>query len=141
MGLFPWRGSENSTDEDTAGDDQKAYHRELDPIISCQCQDGELFVFEDQLFIERPKHSKFSDKWIALDQVIDVRYVRRFIISYLQIEQAGVDSDEAGLLSTPVDENTLHFGYGKRDCMIKARDEILERLSDSPATEGVTDDS
>lgn len=121
---LPWR--------DSGGDDsqnQSAHHRDLDPIISCQFQDGELFVFEDQLFIERTGRSQFSDKWIALDRVQDVVYKKRLVISYIQITQAGVDASDGGLLSTPVDENTLHFGFGKRDCAKQARDEILEQLA------------
>lgn len=130
MGLLPWRGGDqdDSRSDDATGDDQDAYHRDLEPVISCQFQDGELFVFEDQLFIERPRSSKFSDKWIALNQVNDVIYAKRFVISYIQIDQVDFETDEGGFLSTPVDENTLHFGFGKRDCASRARDKILERL-------------
>ena len=48
-------------------------------------------------------------------------------IGYLQVERAGVEGDTAGLLSDPVDEGTVHFGRGQRDCAREARDAILER--------------
>jgi len=121
---FPW--SRNQTDGDTE-DEESEPHRDIEPVISCEFQDGTLFVFEDQLFIERTSKSTFSDRWIALDAVRGVRYSKRFVISYIQITQDDVDNDDGGLLSTPVDENTLHFGWGKRECAKRARDEILER--------------
>lgn len=96
--------------------------------VTCEFQDGTLRVFDDVLCIERPGRSKFSDKWIALNQVRGVNYQRRLVISYLQIEQVGFQLSDEGILSTPVDENTLHFGRGKRDCAQRATDEILDRM-------------
>ena len=131
MVRFPWQSQEQDESQDGAtasGDDRSDYHRDVEPVVSCQFQDGELFVFEDQLFIERSRRSTFSDKWIALDQVRDVTYAKRLVISYIQIEQEAFDNSEGGVLSTPVDENTLHFGRGKRECARDARDAILERL-------------
>lgn len=134
MMRFPW-GSREDDESDQAADEpggetdeDSQPHRDIEPVISCEFQDGTLFVFDDQLFIERSKGSKFSDKWIALDQVRDVRYAKRFVISYIQIEQVGFDNSEGGIISSPVDENTLHLGHGKRECARRARDAILERL-------------
>ena len=98
-----------------------------DPLLACQFQDGKLSVYDDVLHIERASGSKFSDKWIPLTEVTGVTYTERLLIHYIQIQQRGVDNDEEGFLSTPVDENTLHLGHGKRDCARKARDTILER--------------
>lgn len=119
----------DTTSERGDSEDQTEYHLEVDPIVSCQFQDGQLFVYEDQLFIERPSKSKFPDKWIAIDQVTDVIYGGRLMIKYVQIQQTGVENNEGGTLSTPVDENTLHFGFGKRDCAKRAREEIFERVT------------
>lgn len=130
MGWLPWRNRGSDEDEPesaTEGDDETPHDFDIEPVISCRFQDGKLFVFEDQLFIERPGRSKFPEKWIALDKVQDVTYAKRLVISYIQIEQREFDTSEQGLISSPVDENTLHFGFGKRDCARKARDAILER--------------
>lgn len=97
-----------------------------DPFVSCSFQDGTLHVYDDWIYIERPDRSKFDDKAIELADVWDVTYEKRLVISYLQIEQRGVEADEDSLLSTPVDENTLHFGRGKRDCAKRARDAIRD---------------
>jgi hypothetical protein len=126
MVRLPWRDSGEDTSQDS---DESAPHLDVDPVVSCQFQDGKLFVYEDQVFIERTDRSKFSDKWIAIEQVDDVTYSKRIVISYIQIAQEGFDTSGGGMLSAPVDENTLHFGYGKRDCAKRARDEILERVA------------
>ncbi len=96
------------------------------PLVSCGFQDGTLHVYDERIHIERPGRSKFSDKQIRFGDVRDVTYEGRLVISYLQVEQAGVENDEGGLLSTPVDENTMHFGRGKRDCAKRARDAIRD---------------
>jgi hypothetical protein len=99
---------------------------DVEAIVTCSFQDGTLSVYEDWLYIERSARSTFSDKAIELEVVRDVTYERRLVISYLQIEQDGVEAAEGSLLSTPVDENTLHFGRGKRDCARRARDAIRD---------------
>lgn len=100
-----------------------------DPIVSCTFQDGTLSVYAEQLFIDRPDASDFSKKWISLNQVSGVTVERRLVIHYIQIHQIDFDHNEGGILSTPVDENTLHFGGGKRDCATRAGDVILERAA------------
>lgn len=110
------------------GGEPAAPPAEGEPIVSCQFQDGELLVYRDSVTIERAKPSKFDDKRIALHDVVEVIYRKRLVISFIQIEQRGFETDDASLLSTPVDENTLHFGRGKRDCAQRARDEILSRI-------------
>lgn len=102
---------------------------EGEPVVSCQFQDGTLLVHRNAVTIERARRSKFDDKRIDLRDVEGVTYQKRLVISYLQINQRGFETDEASLLSTPVDENTLHFGRGKRDCAKRARHEILSRLA------------
>jgi len=94
--------------------------------LTCTFQDGRLHVGDAELRIERPGRSRFDDKRIDFGSVRAVTYEKRLVISYLQIDQAEVDLDSASLLSTPVDENTLHFGRGKRDCARRARDAIRD---------------
>ena len=93
-------------------------------LVSCAFQDGTLHVYDERIRIERLDRSKFSTKDIEVGDVRGVTYEKRLVINYLQIEQAGVENGESGLLSTPVDENTLHFGRGKRGCAKRARDVI-----------------
>ena len=97
-----------------------------DVAITCAFQDGSLYVGESALYIDRSARSQFDDKRIDFAGVRDVTYERRLVISYLQNEQDGVEAAEGSLLSTPVDENTLHFGRGKRDCARRARDAIRD---------------
>ena len=97
-----------------------------DVAVTCAFQDGSLYVGESALYIDRAGRSRFDDKRIDFAGVRDVTYERRLVISYLQIEQDGVEAAEGSLLSTPVDENTLHFGRGKRDCARRARDAIRD---------------
>lgn len=123
-------GPGESGDERTegVGEDPFADYDEK-PVVSCQFQDGRLTVYPEVVHVERAPGSKFSDKWIAMNQVRGVSYVERLVIHYIQIEQVDFEADEPSFLSTPVDENTLHFGHGKRDCARQARDAILERAS------------
>lgn len=117
---------------DTDSDSSKTVSHDAsegDPIVSCTFQDGTLSVYAEQLHIDRPDASDFSNKWISLNQVTGVTVERRFVIHYIQIHQIDFDHNEGGILSTPVDENTLHFGGGKRDCATRARDVILERAA------------
>jgi len=96
-----------------------------DPLVECAFQDGTLFVYEDHVFVERAGPSKFEDKSIPRDEIADVRYSGGIVIGYIQIEQVGFENDSGGFISSPVDENTLHFGRGARDCAKRAREELL----------------
>lgn len=97
------------------------------PIVSCDLQGGTLSVHEDHVSIDRSRASMFSDKSIPLEEVLDVNYSAGIMTGHIQIVQVGVDPDEDGFLSRPVDENTLYFPRTGRDCATRARDEILER--------------
>lgn len=121
---FPWHNGQQE-DRETHPDDPI----DGDPILSCEFQDGTLIVYEDYLYIERASRSKFSDKRIAMDQVLGITYSKRIIINYLQIEQADFDLSEESFLTTPVDENTLHFGSSQRECARRAKDAVLERTN------------
>jgi hypothetical protein len=110
----------------TSGSDEEADATEAESVVSCTFQDGTLYVYDGWLRIERPGRSKFSDKEIELADVRGVTYQKRLVISYLQIDQADVENDAGGLFSTPVDENTLHFGRGMRECARRARDAIRD---------------
>jgi len=121
---LPWRGGSDEGDESAP-----AVVDDADPIVICEFQDGTLHVFDDKIVIERTSRSKFPDKAIPLTEVRGVTYTKRLVISYIQIEQAGVENDTGSRLSTPVDENTLHFGRGKRSCAERARDTIQEQLA------------
>jgi hypothetical protein len=121
---FPWRKGSAETE----GNDPDDGNRE-DGVVTCAFQDGTITVHEDRVVIERSKRSKFADKEIPLDEVSGVTYSKRLVISYLQIEQGDVENSEGSIFTTPVDENTFHFGRGKRDCAKRARDEILARAS------------
>lgn len=114
------------TPDSSEGQDATDDGRDAEPLVSCEFQDGTLHVFEEQIRIERPGRSKFSGKEIGVGDVRGVTYEGRLVISYIQIGQVGVENDEGSLLSTPVDENTLHFGRGKRDCAKRARDAIRD---------------
>ncbi len=118
---LPGRGDSSADNGDRPFDE--------DPVVACTFQDGSLYVFEDRVHIERPGRSKFEDKAIELADVWDVTFEKRLVISYLQIEQRGFDTEDGSLLSTPVDENTLHFGRGKRDCAKRARDAIRDEAN------------
>jgi hypothetical protein len=95
-------------------------------LVSCTFQDGTLYVYDEWLRIERPGRSKFSDRDVELADVRGVNYEKRLVISYLQVDEAGVENEEGGLFSTPVDENTLHFGRGMGGCARRARDAIRD---------------
>lgn len=122
----PWRSE--SGDGDRAAEAAEDSLDE-DPIVSCDCQDGTLVVYEDAVHIERASPSKFDDKRIPMAEISDVVFAKRLFINYVQIEQLNFDNSKGSLLSTPVGENTVHFGRGKRGCIGRARDEILERIA------------
>lgn len=117
MVRWPW--------QDRATDGVEETHP--DAIVTCSFQDGSLSVFDDAIEIERPGRSRHDDKTIQLADVLDVHYEKGLTIGYLQIEERGVPPDSAGLLSDPVDENTLHFGRRQRDCAQRAREAIERR--------------
>ncbi|EMA43752.1 hypothetical protein [Halococcus saccharolyticus] len=118
---LPWSRGGRETGED--GTDPVEEH--ADAIVVCAFQDGTLSVYEDRVVIERAGRSKFDDKTISSDEIRGVDYSEGITIGYLQIEQTGVEVDAGGLLSDPVNENTLHFGRGNRECAREAREEIL----------------
>ena len=121
---LPGRSAEDESDGDPAGASPAD-----EAVVSCEFQDGTLSVYGDRVVIERSGASRFDDTEIPFDRIEDVTYAGRLVIGYLQILTPDVTADTSSLLSTPVDENTLHFGRGKRDCAQRARDAILERTS------------
>lgn len=116
---WPWSSGDDDADapEPPAGFDDE-------PTITCEFQDGTLFVYDDIVFIRRAGPSKFEDKAIPRGEITEVTYSKGSI-SHLQIEQAGFENDDGGFMASPVDENTLHFGRGGRDCAQQAREELL----------------
>jgi len=115
---LPWRKDTEETDEQGAGDGV---------VVACELQDGTLVVSADSVSIERVPRSKFEDKTIPLDEVTGVEYESGITVGYLQVVQTGIDMDSGGLLSDPVDENTVHFTRSGRACAKEARDAVLER--------------
>jgi hypothetical protein len=124
MVKLPWRGSDSSADAgNPAGDSDEPSHP--DAIVVCEFQDGTLVVYADCVEIERVERSRFDDRTIPADEITGVDLSTGITIGYLQIEQAGVPVDAGGLLSDPVNANTVHFSRGGRDCAKTAREEIL----------------
>lgn len=127
---LPWR---RGRDGDAAGDGEPASpdpdpaspDPDDGPLVECAFQDGTLSVYADRVVIERAGPSRFDDKTIPRDEITDVRYAKGIAIGYLQIEQTGFENARGGFLTSPVDENTLHFGRGARGCAREARDELL----------------
>jgi hypothetical protein len=120
---LPWRSN-----SETGVDDVPETVADIEAAVTCEFQDGTLVVSESEVVIDRPSRSKFSDKRIPMTDVEGVTYAKRLVISYIQIEQRGFDNDGASRFSTPVDENTLHLGRGKRACAKRARDAVHSRL-------------
>lgn len=118
MVRWPWSRDRTVEEDDPRGDVA------ADPVLTCSFQDGTLFVYDDHLFIARAGPSKFEDKAIPRNEIVDVEYSKGGAIGYLQIDQVGVENDAGGFMTAPVDENTLHFGRGGRDCAERARDEL-----------------
>jgi hypothetical protein len=118
---LPWGGS----DTEDGGESSVSDHP--DAVVVCEFQDGTLAVYEDEVVITRVSRSKFGDKTIPADEITSVNYESGITVGYLQVRQSAVEPDLGGLLSDPVDENTLHFQRSGRDCATKARDAILER--------------
>jgi len=102
---------------------------EADPLVTCRFQDGTLYVLPDAVYVQRAKRSRFDDREIPFEDLEDVTYEKRLVISYLQLVERGVEPATGSRFSTPVDERTLHFGRGMRDCARRARDEILASMA------------
>lgn len=98
-----------------------------EPVASLAAKSGTLSVYADYVQIERSSRSLFEDKRIPLSAVVDVAYTEGILTGHVQLRQAGVDHDDAGLLTHPVDENTLHFPRQRREAAREVRDAILER--------------
>lgn len=122
---LPWRGADEG-DAD-AGADDPAPH--ADAVVVCECQDGTLAVYEDEVVIDRVARSKFDDVTVPMDEIAGVTYEAGITMGYVQIERVGADLDSGGLLSDPVDPYTLHFQRSGRECTREARDAILERAT------------
>jgi len=102
---------------------------ESEPVVECAFQDGTIAVYEDCVSIERPSRSRFDDVSIPTAEIEGVDLDNGITVGYLQVVRAGVEPDTGGLLSDPVNERTVHFGRGGRDCAASARDAILERTT------------
>jgi hypothetical protein len=100
---------------------------EEEPIVSCTLQGGTVSVYGDRVEIERSSASMFADKTIRMSDIRGVAYESGILTGHIQIEETGVEPAEPGLLSHPVDENTLYISRSKRSCARRARDAILER--------------
>ena len=111
------------------GTSQNAANGAADSLVTCSIQGGTLSVYEDRVVIERSGASIHEDKTVPMDEVRGVAYSSGWLTGHIQIEQVGVEPDEAGILSHPVDENTLYFPRSKRSCARDARDAILERAT------------
>lgn len=123
---FPWsRGGAESGDDP---DDTDAADRHADAVVVCEFQDGTIAVYETEVVFERPERSRFGGKTIPVVEIVGVEHDPGITVGYLQIRQEGVEVDTAGLLSDPVDENTLHFTRSGRECAQRARDAVLERI-------------
>jgi hypothetical protein len=118
---LPWgRGSDTDADSEPSADHP-------DAEVVCEFQDGTLAVYEDRVAITRVDRSNFEDREIPVEEITGVDYDGGITIGYIQIEQVDVPVDSGGLLSDPVNPNTLHFDRSGRECAKKARDAILER--------------
>ena len=126
---LPWSsgGDTDGPDEGDADDGADSMGDHADAIVVCAFQDGTLAVYDDRAVIERVERSKFDDGTIPAEEIRGVDYAEGITIGYLQIERIGVEPDVGGVLSDPVNENTVHFGRGDRECAREARDAILSR--------------
>jgi hypothetical protein len=113
---WPWRDG-----------DEESENPHIDALVVCAFQDGTIAVYPDRVVIDRPGRSRFDDATFPLESVIGVDYDEGITVGYLQVEIDGVTSDPSGLLSDPVNERTVHFGRGNRECAREARDTIRER--------------
>jgi hypothetical protein len=117
---LPW-----GRDGEARGDGTDSVDEHADATVVCEFQDGTIAVYEDRVVIERVGRSTFDGETIPATEIRGVDYSEGITIGYLQVEQTGVEVDAGGLLSDPVNENTVHFGRGNRECARTARDEIL----------------
>ncbi|MFB6117224.1 hypothetical protein [Halosegnis sp.] len=124
MVKWPWRRAAGESETTESTDDQHA-----EAVVVCRVQDATLAVYEDRIVIERARRSRFDDVTVPLTEVVGVDYDEGLTIGYLQLERTGVTPDAGGLLSDPVNPQTVHFGRGDRDCARRARDAILERAT------------
>jgi hypothetical protein len=123
---LPWGGDRGDDAGDTSIDaGGEADHAEA--VVVCEFQDGTLAVYEDRVVVERPARSRFDDRTIPFDEISGVDFAGGITIGYIQLELVGVTPDTGGLLSDPVNERTLHFGWGDKECAKRARDAIVER--------------
>lgn len=118
MVRLPWQSE---------SEDQNQTETHPDAVVVCEFQDGTVAVYEDEVLIKRVSRSKFTDKTIPVKDIAGVDYASGITIGYIQIEQTRTQVDTGGFLSDPVNENTLHFGRGDRECAREVRDAILER--------------
>jgi len=122
---LPWGGDRDDaqgTAVDAVGEETRA-----EAVVVCEFQDGTLAVYDDRVVIERPARSRFDDRTLAFDEISGVDFAGGITIGYIQLELVGVTPDTGGLLSDPVNERTLHFGWGDKECAKRARDAIVER--------------
>lgn len=98
-----------------------------DPVATLEAKGGSMSVYADRIEITRSSGSMFEDKQIPLTEVDAVVYERGVFTGHVQVRQRGVEADTGGLLSHPVDENTLHFPRRERETARELRDAILER--------------
>ena len=117
---LPWRSDDSDGDADDTDTDTHP-----DATVVCEFQDGTLAVYPDRVEIHRVDRSRFDDRTIPTDEITGVDFSKGITIGYIQIEQANIPVDSGGLLSDPVNANTLHFSRGGRDCATEAREEIL----------------
>ena len=125
---LPWRGAGSSGDGADAGSTAggaAAPDPHADAVVVCEFQDGTVAVYADRVEIERAARSRFDDRTIPTEEITGVDFSTGITIGYLQIEQTGVPVDAGGLLSDPVNPNTVHFSRGDRECAKAAREEIL----------------
>jgi hypothetical protein len=108
-------------------DDRLAGGPDDAPVESCAMQGGELSVYEDRVVIDRSDASIHDSKTIPVDEIRGVNYDGGLLTGHLQIVQTGLEPAEGGLLSKPVDENTLYFPRGDRAAVRRVRDAILQR--------------
>ena len=119
-----------------AGAGAEDEERETEPVFSCKLQGGRLSVHEDHVSIERSSASMFDDKRIPMTEIRGVELSPGLLTGHIQILQSGVEADEGGLFSHPVDENTMYFPRLGRGRAERARDAILERAGDGRADGG-----
>lgn len=121
--VTPGDGGRARREEDEEGDGER------EPLVSCTLQGGTLSIHADHVSIERSAASMFADKRIPMEEIRGVDLTAGIATGHVQIRQTGVEADEAGFLSHPVDENTLYFPRLRRGCAERARDAILERIT------------